>query len=135
METFCKTTYLTTINRLPTQPHNCSETFITSLSKYLPHWTSENGPDEFTFATIQEGQTATQDDVYNLSKQLKDDLMIGRETFPEKVLVAGDEQTYSIMMCIKGGLSCKKIIFILLAVLKPWVEYCSQDFFVPVVSA
>ena len=34
---------------------------------------------------------------------------------------------------LKGGLPCQKNI--LLAVLDPWVEYCSQEFFVPVVLA
>ena len=52
--------------------------------------------DEFTFATIQ-GQTATRDDV---EAYVKADLNIGQEGFPNNIL-AGDEQTYSILMNLK----------------------------------
>ena len=71
--------------------------FFLSLSKFLPHWTPTNGADEFTFATIQEGQTATPDDVeaYVKKLKLKADLNIGQEGFPN------DEQTYSILMNLK----------------------------------
>ena len=67
----------------------------------MPHWTSTNGSDQFTIATIQEGQTATPDDVQAYLKQLKVDLKIGSEGFPNKIILAGDEQTYSIMLNVK----------------------------------
>ena len=101
ISTFCKISYISTINRLSSSPHNCPNTFFLSFSNYLPHWAPTNGSDQFTFATIQEGQTATLDDVETYLKQLKADLKIGSEEFPDKVIVAGDEQTYSIMMNIK----------------------------------
>lgn len=99
---FSITSYVSTINRITTSPLQCSDTFFLSLSKYLPHWTPNNGPDQFTFATIQEGQTATPEDVQTYLKQLKIDLKIGSEGFPPKIILAGDEQTYSIMLNIKG---------------------------------
>lgn len=80
---FCKTTYISTIDRLSTSPTHCSNTFFLSLSKYLPHWTS-NSSDEFTFATIKEGQTATPNDIETYLNHLKVDLKIGSEGFPKK---------------------------------------------------
>ena len=98
---FCKISYVCTIDRISTNPLNCSETFFLSLSKYLPHYTPTNGGDEFTFATIKEGQTATPDDVEAYLHQLKGDLKIGSEGFPNKIMLAGDEQTFSILISLK----------------------------------
>ena len=86
---------------MSTSPLNCSETFFLSLSKYQPHYTPTNGGDEITFATILEGQTATPDDVEAYLLQLKNDLKIGSEGFPSKIVLAGDKQTYSILMNLK----------------------------------
>ena len=97
---FCKTTYISTMDRLSTSPTHCSNTFFLSLSKYLPHWTS-NSSDEFTFATIKEGQTATPNDIETYLNHLKVDLKIGSEGFPKKIMLVGDEQTYSIVMNLK----------------------------------
>ena len=48
-----------------------------------------------------EGQTATPDDVEAYLLQLKNDLKIGSEGFPSKIVLAGDKQTYSILMNLK----------------------------------
>ena len=100
MLNFCKTSYICTIDRSSTSPIHYSNTFFLSLSKYLPHWTSSSA-DKFTFATIKEGQTATPTDVKTYVNHLKTDLKIGSEGFPNKIILVGDEQIYSILMNIK----------------------------------
>ena len=66
----------------------------------VPWYIHHPFPDKFTFDSIEERQTSTPDNVQAYLKQLKVDLKIGSEGFPNKIILAGDEQTYTIMLNI-----------------------------------
>ena len=54
--------------------------------------------DIIVYATVEEGHSATKDDVIEYLKKLKYDLRIGTPPFPSCVVLCGDQQTYSIIV-------------------------------------
>ena len=93
---FSKSTFASTMERLYTTPMQAKENFILSLQKYMPHWTPKQS-DHIVYATIEEAQAGNVGDVEKYLTKLKQDLKIGEEGFPTKVVIGGDQQTYAIM--------------------------------------
>ena len=93
---FSKSTFSTTMERLYTTPMQGKEnlhTFITKIHATLDSQTICH----IVYATIEEAQAGNVGDVEKYLTKLKQDLKIGEEGFPKRVLIGGDEQTYAIM--------------------------------------
>ena len=69
-------------------------TLVEDLRKHLPHWTPNTG-DKIVYTTVEEAGSANINDVGNYLDTLKSDLSIGKECFPKKVVLTGDQQTYT----------------------------------------
>ena len=54
-------------------------------------------PDHIVYATIEEAQAGNVGDVEKHLIKLKQDLKIGEEGFPTRVVIGGDQQTYAII--------------------------------------
>ena len=93
---FSESVYASTIQRLPSPPVQATENLFCSLHKYMPHWTPGKA-DNIVFCTIEEAHASTIRDVKQYLTKLKSDLKIGQNGFPSKVLLCGDQHTYSIM--------------------------------------
>ena len=61
------------------------ENLILSLPKYMPHWTPKQSDH-----IVQAGNVG---DVEKYLTKLKQDLKIGEEGFPTRVVIGGDQQT------------------------------------------
>ena len=59
---FSQSCLATTVKRLQTSPLDCSETFIQSLCKFMPHFTPHTR-DAIVYVTTEEAQAATLGDV------------------------------------------------------------------------
>ena len=73
-----------------------SSTLIEDLRRHLPHWAPTTG-DKIIYTTVEEAGSASINDVGNYLDKLKKDLHIGKEGFPQKVLLTGDQQTYKLV--------------------------------------
>ena len=62
----------------------------------MPHWTPKQS-DNIVYATIEEAQAGNVGDVEKYVTKLKQDLKIGEEGFPTRVVIGGDQQTYAII--------------------------------------
>ena len=97
---FSQSCLATTVKRLETAPLDCSETFIQSLCNFMPHYTPHTR-DAVVYVTIEEAQAATLGDVEGYLIRMKRELCIGQEGFPSKVIIAGDQQTFSLMKTLQ----------------------------------
>ena len=93
---FSNACFVSTYNRISCTPLQAQDTFINSLHRMLPHWTPAKS-DRIVYTTVEEAQSATVADVEGYLTKLKNDLQIGQDGFPEHVILAGDQQTYSII--------------------------------------
>ena len=93
---FSKSTFASTMERVYTTPMQAKENFILSLQKYMTHWTPKQS-DNIVYATIEEAQAGNVGDVEKYLTKLKQDLKIGEEGFPTRVVIGEDQQTYAIM--------------------------------------
>lgn len=83
---FSQSCLATTVKRLQTSPLDCSETFIQSLCKFMPHFTPHTR-DAIVYVTTEEAQAATLGDVEGYLIRMKRELCIGQEGFPSKVIM------------------------------------------------
>ena len=63
------------------------------LRDHFPHFTPCKS-DIIVYTTVEEGQSATKDDVIKYLDKLKYDLKIGTPPFPSCVVLCGDQQTW-----------------------------------------
>ena len=66
----------------------------------MPHYTPHTR-DAVVYVTIEEAQAATLSDVDGYLIRMKRELCIGQEGFPSKVIIAGDQQTFSLMKTLQ----------------------------------
>ena len=78
-----------------------STTFVKDLEQLMPNFGPKE-PDNVVFTRIEESQASSVEDVSKFLKNLKEDLKIGTEGFPEQCIVCGDQQTYSIIINLKA---------------------------------
>ena len=67
----------------------------------MPHWTPSK-KDNVVYATIDEAMSGSKADVEAYLAKVKKDLHIGQPGYPKKVTIAGDQQTYALMMELQG---------------------------------
>lgn len=73
------------------------------LREYMPHFTPAK-PDTIVYATVEEAQSATKEDIRNYLCKLKADLNIsGIRSCPMHIILAGDQQTYSIVVELRNA--------------------------------
>lgn len=81
-----------TAQRLSLKPTECSSTFLDSVQSLMPYWTP-NKKDNVVYATIEEALSDNIGDVEAYLSKVKKDLHISQIGYPEKVVLAGDQQT------------------------------------------
>ena len=77
-------------------PLDLKSTLFERLQNHCPHFTPSI-PDNIVYATVKEAQSSSIDDVASYLTELKVDLCIGKEGFPNKAVLGGDQQTYAIL--------------------------------------
>lgn len=96
LQYFLAVCHVCTANRLSLLPIDHTTTFLEALQGFMPHWTPCR-KDNVVYATIKEAQSGTIGDVEEYLYDVKRDLHIGEPGYPEKITMAGDQQTYAIM--------------------------------------
>ena len=85
-----------TVKRLAFKPTLQPATFLEAVQNYMPHWTPPE-KDNVVYATIDEASSGNITDIEGYLSKIKRDLHIGQPGYPEKVALAGDQQTYALM--------------------------------------
>ena len=62
----------------------------------MPHWTPPT-KDNIVYATIDEALSGNLADIEGYPIKLERELHIGKEGYPSKVIIAGEQQTYALM--------------------------------------
>jgi hypothetical protein len=73
---------------------------LIDLEKDMPHFTPDKG-DTVAYGRVETAQASSIDDVCSFLLNLKQDLHIGTPGYPEKCVVAGDQQTFVVMSNLK----------------------------------
>ena len=92
--------FATAVERMEASSLTFPNTFMESVQKHMKHWTPPK-PDSIVYTTIDEASSASKQDIQLYLVKLKDELKIGQPGFPTKVVIAGDQQTFSIMWNLK----------------------------------
>jgi hypothetical protein len=77
-----------------------SENYQTKLIQDLEHKMPDFTPDAkdiISYATVKEAKSSSINDIADYLHELKMDLHVGQPGYPSKVVLAGDQQTYSIV--------------------------------------
>ena len=69
---------------------------IEDLEQKMPDYTPDI-KDTIVYATVKEAKSSSISDIADYLHDVKKDLHIGEENYPTKVLVCGDQQTYSLL--------------------------------------
>ena len=85
-----------TVRRLPLPPTQYTTTFLEDVQRLMPHWTPSR-KDNVVYATIEEAMSGSMSDVQSYLIRVKEELNIGKPGYPQKVTMAGDQQTYALM--------------------------------------
>lgn len=88
--------YACTVQRLSLPPTDCSHTFLKAIQKLMPHWTPSQS-DDVVYATIEEALSGSIVDVESYLSKVKRDLHIGQPGYPDRIVIAGDQQTFALM--------------------------------------
>ena len=95
-EQFLDTLLTVEQKRLDSTPGDLKSTLLQDIKNVMPDFTPEN-PDNVAYATVKTAQSAKTNDVANYLHDLKKDLKIGEQGYPEQVVLGGDQQTYAIV--------------------------------------
>ena len=90
---FQSAVFKSTKETLGKSPTDLKCTLFERLQKYCRHFTPDI-PDNIVYATVKEAQSSNIDDVGAYLTDLKQDLNIGKDGYPSKVVLGGDQQTY-----------------------------------------
>ena len=71
-------------------------TLVIGTLRYMPHWTPPT-KDNIVYVTIDEALSGNLADIEVYPIKLERELHIGKEGYPSKVIIAGDQQTYALM--------------------------------------
>ena len=82
--------------RLSKPEDELKSTLLQDIKTSMKDFTPEE-PDIVAYATVKTAQSAKIHDVSEYLHELKQDLKIGEEGLPEKVIIGGDQQTYAIV--------------------------------------
>ena len=95
-EQFLETILTMEQKRLDSMPADLKSTLLQDIKILMPDFTPEK-PDNVAYAIVKTAQSAKTNDVANYLHDLKKDLRIGEQGYPEKVVLGGDQQTYAIV--------------------------------------
>jgi hypothetical protein len=77
-------------------PENLKSKLIQDLEQQMPDYTPDV-KDTISYATVKEAKSSSINDIAGYLHDLKTDLYIGLPGYPSKVVLAGDQQTYSLV--------------------------------------
>ena len=77
---------------------------LDKLQKHMPNWTPKI-PDKVVYTTVDEAHSGAAQDVGKFLSKLKQDLCIGKESYPSYVILGGDQQTNTHMKNLKSKYS------------------------------
>ena len=93
---FQSAVFKSTKSVLGLSPLHHKSSLFERLQKHCPHFTPSL-PDNIVYATVKEAQSSSIDDVASYLTELKVDLSIGKDGYPGKAVLGGDQQTYAIL--------------------------------------
>ena len=82
------------------QVKDYSTSFVEELQNYLPSF-SPDVPDNCTFVNVEVASSTSKDDIHNYLLNTKLALHIGEPGYPTKIIVTGDQQTFSLVKKLK----------------------------------
>ena len=71
-------------------------TLLKDLENKMPDFTP-NTKDTITYATVKEAKSSSIHDIASYLHDMKTELKIGQDGYPSKVILGGDQQTYSLL--------------------------------------